>query len=111
LKGGLFVANVNTDKCKQEPLNFTLDGCPHLYSPNDWKKLIESYGFIVTHTIPALPQWIPMSLDITASISLLKIPILKRLILKDYWNSMFKNGFFSSDINKDFTVTLICEKV
>jgi len=108
--GGGFVANVNTDKCKYKPTCFTGDFWPNLLTPDEWKQRFESVGFSVKKIIPALPPWIPLSLELFSITRLVKIPLVNRLFLKNFWNQMYRDGFAFSTIDGDLTVTLICEK-
>lgn len=109
--GGGFVANVNTDKCKYKPMCFTKDFCPNLLTPDEWKQRFESVGFSVKKAIPALPPGIPWSLEIFSITRLVKIPLVNRIFLKNFWNQMYRDGFAFSNIDSDLTVTFICEKV
>lgn len=109
--GGYFVVNVNTDKCKYRPMCFTKDFCPNLLTPNEWKHRFESVGFSVKKAIPALPPWIPWSLEIFSKTHLVKIPLVNRIFLKNFWNQIYRDGFAFSNIESDLTATFICEKV
>ena len=109
--GGGFVANVNTDKCKYKPMCFTEDFCPNLLTPDEWERRFESVGFSVKKAIPALPPWIPCSIELFSITGLVKIPLINRIFLKNFWNQMYRDGFAFSNIDSDLTVSFICEKI
>lgn len=108
---GQFVANVNTDKCKYKPMGFSKDFCPNLLTPEEWQHRFESAGFMVAKSIPAVPPWIPLSLNILGSTTLIRLPLVGRMFLKNFWKQMYRDGFMYSNIDTDLTVTFICDKV
>lgn len=109
--GGGFIANVNTDKCKYKPIGFSEDFCPNLLTPDEWQCRCESAGFIVKTVTPALPPWIPLSLNMLWSTGLVRLPLVGRMFLNNFWKQMYRDGFMYSSIDSDLTVTFICEKV
>lgn len=108
--GGLFVANVNTDKCRGKPTYFTPEFAPNLLTPEEWKECCEKAGLRVRELRPALPPWVFQTLKTLGANRLTKLPLVNGIAFGGFWDRMYDDGFMHSSVDSDLTITIIAEK-
>jgi len=108
--GGLFVANIVTERGKHPPTCFTEDFCPSLLTPVEWQRRLATAGLVTRKAVPALPAWIVERGNAMAKSPLLRLPGLRGPLLRRFWNQMYRRGSRPTEAETALTVTLFCEK-
>lgn len=108
--GGLFVANVNTDKCRGKPTFFSPEFAPNLLTPEEWKARCEQVGLKVLELRPALPPWLFQTLKTIGANRLIRLPLVNGVVFRGFWDRMYEDGFMQSNLDSDLTLTIVAEK-
>lgn len=108
--GGVFVANVNSDKCKQVVPSSWDKACPNLFSAAEWTAVFEKAGLTTFRIVPALPPWLYKTLDTVSLIRGIHRPFIHRFLSPGVWAHLYSAGTKPGSIDEDLTLTFFCEK-